>query len=298
MDGYCAMFKGVFTALITPLKNGHVDDEALARLIEWQIAGGVDGVVPCGTTGESATLSHAEHRHVIEFCVQRVAGRVQVIAGTGSNATSETIELTRFAQEVGASGALLITPYYNKPTQEGLFYHYQTVADAVDLPLVLYNVPGRTAVDMKPETVARLAKHGRIVAIKEATADMERASLLLQLCGDDMTLISGDDATFLPFLAIGGHGVISVTANIVPDQMVALWQHCLKSDWATARRLHGRLLDINRRLFCETNPIPIKAAAAMMGLCGPEIRLPLTPLAETYRPSLRQAMEDLGLRIL
>ncbi len=289
------MFKGVFTALITPFKNGQVDDDALGRLIEFQIQGGISGLVPCGTTGESATLSHAEHRHVIEICLRLVDGRVPVIAGTGSNSTAETIELTRFAQQAGATGALLITPYYNKPTQEGLFRHYQTVADAVDLPLVLYNVPSRTGVDMLPDTVARLAEHEHIVAIKEATANMERASIILQRCAGRITLLSGDDATFLPFLAIGGEGVISVSTNIAPDQMVALWRHFCEGDMVASRRSHAQLLEINRLLFCETNPIPVKAAAAMMGLCGPEIRLPLTPLADSCREPLRQAMLRIGL---
>ena len=289
------MFKGVFTALVTPFKDGRVDDSALGRLIEFQIRGGVDGVVPCGTTGESATLSHAEHQHVIEFCVRQVAGRVQVVAGTGSNSTMETIELTRFAKEAGVSGALLITPYYNKPTQEGLFRHYQAVAESVDLPLVVYNVPGRTAVDIKPETVARLAKNPRIVAIKEATADMARASVLLQLCDGKIALLSGDDATFLPFLAVGGQGVISVTANIAPARMVALWRHWCQGDWTAARQDHAQLLDLNHLLFCETNPIPVKAAAAMMEMCGPELRLPLGPLADVQREPLRQAMQNLGL---
>lgn len=289
------MFKGVFTALITPFQNGRVDDTALADLIEFQIQAGISGLVPCGTTGESATLTHAEHRHVITVCLQQVNGRVPVIAGTGSNSTAETIELTRFAQQAGAAGALLITPYYNKPTQEGLFQHYQAVANSVELPLVLYNVPGRTGVDMLPPTVARLAQHPNIVAIKEATANMERASIILEACGDRLTLFSGDDATFLPFLAVGGTGVISVSANIAPDQMVALWQQFCKGDLTASRRIHTQLLEINRLLFCETNPIPIKAAAAMMGLCNPEIRLPLTPLADPLREPLRQAMHRIGL---
>lgn len=289
------MFQGVFTALVTPFKDGRVDDSALGDLIEFQISQGVDGVVPCGTTGESATLSHAEHRHVIDFCVQKVDGRVQVIAGTGSNATTETIELTRFAKDVGASGALLITPYYNKPTQEGLFRHFEAVANAVEMPLILYNVPGRTSLDMKPETVVRLSHVPHIVAIKEATADMERASVLLQQIHGSMVLLSGDDATFLPFLAVGGQGIISVTANIAPAQMVALWRHWQQGDVGAARQVHAQLLDVARLLFCETNPIPVKAAVAMMGMCGPELRLPLTSLSESYHEPLRQAMQCLGL---
>ncbi|WP_130472875.1 4-hydroxy-tetrahydrodipicolinate synthase [Candidatus Magnetaquicoccus inordinatus] len=289
------MFKGVFTALITPFRNGQVDHIALGNLIDRQIESGISGLVPCGTTGESATLTHAEHRQVIESCLERVNGRVPVIAGTGSNSTAETIELTLFAQQAGAAAALLITPYYNKPTQEGLFRHYQAVANAVDIPLVLYNVPGRTGVDMQPETVARLARHGQIVAIKEATANMERASMILQQTAGRITLLSGDDATFLPFLAIGGDGVISVTSNIAPTPMVALWKHFQNGELAESQKLHLQLLEINRLLFCETNPIPVKAAAAMMGLCSPEIRLPLTPLAENWRDPLRQAMSRIGL---
>lgn len=291
------MFKGVFTALITPFRDGQVDTTALANLIEFQINNGISGLVPCGTTGESATLSHTEHRHVIDTCLRVVNGRVPVIAGTGSNSTAETIELTRFAQEAGANGALLITPYYNKPTQEGLVRHYRTVADAVDIPLVLYNVPGRTGVDMQADTITRLATHPNIVAVKEATANMERASVILQQTDGQISLLSGDDATFLPFLAVGGKGVISVTTNIAPDQMVELWNHFCKGDLTASRRCHTRLLEINRLLFCETNPIPVKAAAAMMGLCGPEIRLPLTPLAESYREPLRQAMRRIGLAV-
>ncbi|MEO5353110.1 MAG: 4-hydroxy-tetrahydrodipicolinate synthase [Magnetococcus sp. XQGC-1] len=289
------MFKGVFTALITPFKDGKLDETALANMIEFQINNGISGLVPCGTTGESATLSHAEHKQVITTCLNLVNGRVPVIAGAGSNSTAETIELTRFAKEAGANGALLITPYYNKPTQQGLFRHYQTVADAVDIPIVLYNVPGRTGVDMLPDTITRLAKHPNIVAVKEATANMERASIILQQTEGKITLLSGDDATFLPFLAIGGEGVISVSTNIAPDQMVALWRHFCKGDLTASRRSHTKLLEINRLLFCETNPIPVKAAAAMMGLCGPEIRLPLTPLADQHREPLRQAMRRIGL---
>jgi 4-hydroxy-tetrahydrodipicolinate synthase len=289
------MFEGVFSALVTPFDGGQLDRSAMDRLLEYQIQGGVAGVVPCGTTGESATLDHAEHREVIRSCVERVAGRVKVIAGTGSNSTAETIQLTRYAKEVGADGALLITPYYNKPGQEGLFLHYKAVSEAVDLPLLLYNVPGRTAVDLQPQTVARLAEIETIVAIKEATADMERAAVIRQLCGDKMALISGDDATFLPFLVVGGQGIISVTANVAPSAVVGLWDAWKAGDLPGARGHHERLLALNRALFCETNPIPVKAAAAMMGLCGPEIRLPLTPLAASNRPLVLASLRGLGL---
>ncbi|MBF0341575.1 MAG: 4-hydroxy-tetrahydrodipicolinate synthase [Magnetococcales bacterium] len=288
-------FAGVFTALITPFRNNQVDAEALQKLVEFQIINGVNGIVPCGTTGESATLSHEEHREVIRLCVMAAAGRVKVIAGAGSNSTSETIELARYAQEVGADGALLITPYYNKPGQEGLYQHYRAVAESVQIPLVLYNVPGRTGVDLQAATVARLANTANIVGLKEATANMERASSIRKMCGDAITLLSGDDATFLPFLAVGGKGVISVTSNIAPAKMVELYQAWQKGDSVKALQLHEALLDINQQLFCETNPIPIKAAAALLGLCQPEIRLPLTWLADNHQVMLRNTLERLEL---
>ncbi len=289
------MFEGVYSALVTPFADGGLDRDAMARLVEYQIEKGISGLVPCGTTGESATMTHDEHKEVIRFCVELAAGRVPVIAGTGSNATRESIELTRFAGEAGADGALLIAPYYNKPTQEGLYRHYKAVADAVDIPIILYNVPGRTALDMTADTVARLSEVANIVGIKEATANMERASIIHKRCGEAMTLISGDDATFLPFLAVGGKGVISVSANIATAAMVGLWRAWQSGDYVTAHRHHQELLDLHGLLFCETNPIPIKAAVNMMGLCSPELRLPLTPLAEENREPLRRAMEELNL---
>ncbi|MBF0134513.1 MAG: 4-hydroxy-tetrahydrodipicolinate synthase [Magnetococcales bacterium] len=289
------MFKGVYTALITPFKDGSVDWDALGRLLDNQIKSGIAGVIPCGSTGEAATLSHEEHRSVIRFCVERVNKRIHVIAGTGSNSTRESVELTRHAHEAGADGALIITPYYNKPTQEGLVQHYTKIAESVDFPVVLYNVPGRTAVDMTADTVVRLAQVKGIVGIKEATANLERAAVIHQRCGDRMTLLSGDDATFLPFLAVGGHGVISVTANIAPGHVLGVWDAWQQGDVTLARMRHEKLLDINRFLFCETNPIPIKAAAAMLGLCTPEIRLPLTPLTQDHQNLVRGAMTALGL---
>ncbi|MBF0138767.1 MAG: 4-hydroxy-tetrahydrodipicolinate synthase [Magnetococcales bacterium] len=289
------MFKGVYTALITPFKDGGIDWDALGRLLDDQVEAGVSGVVPCGTTGESATLDHDEHRQVIQFCVERVQKRLHVVAGTGSNSTRESIALTRHARDVGADGALIITPYYNKPGQEGLVRHYTRIAEAVDIPIVLYNVPGRTAVDMTADTVIRLSQVKGIVAIKEATANMERAAVIHQRCGTAMTLLSGDDATFLPFLAVGGQGIISVTANIAPRLMVAVWQAWQQGDVGLARSRHEQLLDLNRILFCETNPIPVKAAAAMLGLCSEEIRLPLTPLAKDNQQRVRDVMGELGL---
>lgn len=289
------MFKGVYTALITPFKDGGIDWDALGRLLDVQIRSGIAGIVPCGSTGEAATLSHEEHRAVIRFCVEKIDKRIHVIAGTGSNSTWESIELTRHAYEAGADGALIITPYYNKPGQEGLVQHYTKIAESVDLPIVLYNVPGRTAVDMTADTVIRLAKVKGIVAIKEATANLERAAVIHQRCGDRMTLLSGDDATFLPFLAVGGHGVISVTANIAPGLVLGVWDAWQQGNVTLARTRHEELLDINRFLFCETNPIPIKAAAAMLGLCTPEIRLPLTPLSKDNQQLIHGTMTALGL---
>lgn len=289
------MFKGVISALITPFNNGQVDVDALKRLINYQIEGGIDGIVPCGTTGESATLTHDEHKKVIETCVRHVDGRVPVIAGTGSNSTNESVSLTRFAKECGADGALLITPYYNKPTQEGLIRHYETVADAVDIPIVLYNVPGRTAVDMLPETIANLSHRENIVSVKEATADMERASVIRHLCGDRMGLISGDDATFLPFLSVGGEGVISVSANIAPERMTKLYKYWKKGETEKARKVHDQLLGLNRMLFFETSPIPIKGAAALMGLCSNEVRLPLVPVSKGLEEALHDMLKRLGI---
>ncbi|MBF0621506.1 MAG: 4-hydroxy-tetrahydrodipicolinate synthase [Magnetococcales bacterium] len=289
------MFEGVLSALITPFKEDRLDVEALERLIEFQIDGGIHGIVPCGTTGESATLTHAEHKDVIGRTVEIVNGRVPVIAGTGSNSVAESIELTRAAKELGADGALLITPYYNKPTQEGLFQHYQAVSAAVDIPLVLYNVPGRTAVDMQAHTVARLCGIDNIVGVKEATASMERASEIRILCGKEFALISGDDATFLPFLSVGGTGVISVSANVAPKQMVSIWDHWHAGRLDEARLAHETLLELNQRLFCETSPIPVKSVASWMGLCDGSLRLPLTTLSEEHFEPLRRTVTRLGL---
>ncbi|MEO5377497.1 MAG: 4-hydroxy-tetrahydrodipicolinate synthase [Magnetococcus sp. DMHC-6] len=289
-------FNGVMTALITPFKENGVDWMALDRLIDFQIDQGIHGIIPCGTTGESATLSHEEHRQVIRYVVERVHGRIPIIAGTGSNSTYETIELTQSARQAGADGALLITPYYNKPTQEGLYQHYKAVSDAVpELPLVLYNVPSRTSISLELNTIQRLSQLDNIVSIKEATANMEFASKIKMACQDRLTLLSGDDATFLPFLAIGGHGVISVATNVAPAWMVNIWEAWHRGDWNTARNTHEALLKLNGLLFCETNPIPVKAAAEMLGLCGGDIRLPLTPLSHAHRDKLRQALTELGL---
>ncbi|MEG3637938.1 4-hydroxy-tetrahydrodipicolinate synthase [Magnetococcus sp. PR-3] len=289
------MFKGVYTALITPFKDRAIDHDALAKLVEQQINGGVHGLVPCGTTGESATMSHEEHKEVIRTVVELAKGRVKVLAGTGSNCTQESTELTQYAEQVGADGALLITPYYNKPTQAGLIAHYTTVANSTKLPIVLYNVPGRTAVDMTAATVIELAKVENIVAIKEATADMERASQIHKACGEHMTLISGDDASFLSFLSVGGGGVISVITNLAPRKMRDLWDLWQNGQVKEARDVHEALLDMNGLLFCETSPIPVKAGAAMMGLCRNELRLPMTPMTPDNEAKLRAAMVQLNL---
>jgi 4-hydroxy-tetrahydrodipicolinate synthase len=289
------MFKGSIVAIVTPFKNGKVDETALGELIEWHIASGTDGIVPCGTTGESATLGYEEHEQVIEYTVKKVAGRVPVIAGAGSNSTEETIMLTAHARKVGADGALLITPYYNKPTQEGLYRHFKAVADAVDIPIVLYNVPGRTSVNMLPATVARCAQMKNIVAIKEATANLQQISEIIELCGDKLSVLSGDDFTVLPLLSIGGVGVISVTANVAPTDMAGLCDAYFAGDMAEARRLHYKLQPLNQSMFFETNPIPVKTALGLMGKCSPELRLPLCPMSDSNTEKLTNVMKKYGL---
>ncbi len=289
------MFKGSIVAIVTPFKNGKVDETALGELIDWHIASGTDGIVPCGTTGESATLGFEEHGQVIEYTVGKVAGRVPVIAGTGSNSTEETIMLTAHAKKVGADGALLITPYYNKPTQEGLYRHFKAVADAVDIPIVLYNVPGRTSVNMLPATVARCAQIKNIVAIKEATANLQQISEIIELCGDKLFVLSGDDFTVLPLLSIGGVGVISVTANVAPVDMAGLCDAYFAGDMVEARRLHYKLQPLNQSMFYETNPIPVKTALGLMGKISPEFRLPLCPMSDTNTEKLTNVMKKYGL---
>ncbi|MCP9452545.1 MAG: 4-hydroxy-tetrahydrodipicolinate synthase [Nitrospira sp.] len=287
------MFTGSLVAIVTPFRNGRIDERALADLIEWQIAKGTDGIVPCGTTGESATLSHEEHHRVIELTVEVVNRRVPVIAGTGSNNTDEAIALTKHAKRVGANGALLITPYYNKPTQEGLYRHYKAVAEAVDLPLVLYNIPGRTGVNMLPSTIARLSAIDTIIGVKEGSGSVQQASDIVQLCGDRITVLSGDDALTLPMMAVGAKGVITVTANIMPTEMAQLVKTFAEGKIAEARRLHFMLSPLFAALFLETNPIPVKEALGMMGKIDPELRLPLCPMAQDAKEKLRQVLKDL-----
>jgi len=293
------MFSGSMVAIVTPFKKGKLDEKSFGDLIEFQIAGGTTGIVPCGTTGESATLSHVEHTRVIELTVKIVNGRVPVVAGTGSNSTDEAVALTRHAQKVGANGALLICPYYNKPTQEGLYRHFQTVAKSVDLPLMPYNIPGRTGVNMLPATVARLvdAKTGErnIVAIKESSGSIQQISEVIRLCGDRLAVISGDDALTLPILALGGRGVISVAANLIPKDCAELVRAALKNDWDKARRLHFGMSALVNALFIETNPIPVKTALGWMKKCSDEVRLPLCPMSETSQVVLKKTMKAYGL---
>ncbi|MCA9540725.1 MAG: 4-hydroxy-tetrahydrodipicolinate synthase [Myxococcales bacterium] len=293
------MFAGVHTAIVTPFCDGRFDREAHAALVERQIVAGIDGLVPCGTTGESSTLSDEERLQVIGDTVALAKGRCQVIAGVGTNDTAQSIRLARRAAELGADGALVITPYYNKPTQEGLFHHFRAIAEAVPgLPLMLYNVPSRTGIDLLPETVDRLADVPGVVALKEATANMVVGARIAAATSDRLTLLSGDDPTALPLWAVGGRGVVSVTSNVVPDQVVALWRAFARGDIETARHLHLKLLPLSLGLFVETNPVPAKALLARLtGLCSPEVRLPLTPLLAESVARLRPICAALGLEI-
>ncbi len=289
------MFEGVHTALVTPLKGNEVDEEALANMVELQISAGINGLVPCGSTGESATLSHSEHRKVVEIVVATARGRVPVIAGTGSNSTLEAVELTQHAKEAGADGALLISPYYNKPTQEGIVRHYDQVASATTLPLIVYNIPGRTASNILPNTLARIAEIENVVAVKEASGDLEQMSQAIAACRSEFTFLSGDDALTLPLMSLGGHGVISTTSNVAPAEMVSLVQCFNSGDLQGARTMHYRLLPLIEAMFSETNPIPVKAAQALRGLCEEEIRLPLLPISSDNRERLRISLKEFGL---
>jgi len=289
------MFEGVHTALITPFRDGRVDEAAFREIIERQIEAGIDGFVPCGSTGESATLSHAEHRQVVELVIEAVAGRVPVIAGTGSNSTREAIEFTAHAREAGAEGALLLSPYYNKPTQEGIYAHYATIAEETGLPLVLYNVPGRTASNILPDTIARLARLPGIVGIKEASGNLDQMAQIIAKSPPDFVVLSGDDSLTLPLLSIGGKGVISTTSNVAPAQVGDLVRSFLSGDVARARERHYELLPLFGALFCETNPIPVKAACAALGWCDAEIRLPLTRIDDANLEQLKVVMKDLGI---
>ena len=288
-------FQGSITALVTPFKNGEVDAKAFQRLVEWQIDQGTHGLVPVGTTGESPTLTHEEHKQVIELCIEAASGRVPVIAGTGSNSTSEAIALTRFAKKAGADGALVVTPYYNKPTQEGLYLHYKAINDAVDIPILIYNIPGRSIVDMSVDTMARLFKLPNIAGVKDATANMSRVSQQRAAMGTEFVQLSGEDATALGFNAHGGQGCISVTANIAPALCSEFQLACLGSNFKRALEIQDRLMPLHDALFVESNPGPVKYAAEKLGLCSGETRLPLAPLAAASKAKVDAALAKVGL---
>ncbi len=288
------MFTGAMVALITPFQDGEIDYETLDEIIEFQLNNGIDGIVPVGTTGESPTLSHEEHKEIIERVVKTVNGQVPVIAGAGSNSTAEAIELTAFAKKIGADATLQVGPYYNKPTQEGFYQHFKAIAEEVDLPVVLYNIPGRCGAGMTPDTIARLSEVENIVAIKEATGSLDQASEIAILC--DITIISGDDSLTLPLASVGGKGVISVAANIVPADVKAMTDLILENDLVSARQWHNKLFNLCKNMLTlATNPIPIKAAMAMLNMASEELRLPMTPLEENKRAVLKQTLKDYGL---
>lgn len=289
------MFEGSIVALVTPFKNGKVDEKKLRELVEFHIENGTSAIVPCGTTGESATLSMEEHERVIEITIDAARKRIPVIAGTGSNSTAEAIRLTKHAEEVGADAALLLAPYYNKPTQKGLYLHFKAVAEAVKIPLILYNIQSRTAVNIEPETFEKLAQIKNIVGVKEASGSLEQMSRIKLLCGENFDLISGDDALTLPLLAIGGTGVISVVANIVPKDVAEMVAAFKKGDLKKAQELHYKLLPLIKAMFIETNPIPVKTAMGLLGMIDPELRLPLCPMSEDNLAKLMNALKAYGL---
>ncbi len=289
------MLEGTHTALVTPFKGGKVDEDALRRLVREQVEAGIDGLVPCGSTGESATLDHGEHETVIGITLEEAAGRAKVIAGTGSNSTSEAVALTRFAAAAGADAALLISPYYNKPTQEGHVRHYAAVAEAVDIPIIVYNIPGRTGVNMAPETIAEMARVPNIAGLKEASGSLDHAMRVMQLCDDEFTVLSGDDPLTLPLMAVGARGVIAVTANLRPARMKEMVEAAAAGRAEEALAIHRELLPLMQAMTLETNPIPAKAAMAMTGRMTDEIRLSLTPMTEDGRKQLGQVLAEQGL---
>ena len=286
------MFSGALTALVTPFRNGEVDVEALEGMVEFQIHGGIHGLVPCGTTGETPAMTEEEDRLVIGTVVRVAGGRVPIVAGSGSNSTDMAIKYTKMAQEEGADGSLQVAPYYNKPTQEGLYRHFATIAEGTDLPIILYNIPGRTAVTVSAETIGRLAEIPNIVGVKESTLSMNMTSDIKSLCGEDFSILSGDDPMTLPMMALGGQGVISVASNVAPAADSDMVRALLDGDFERGRELHYELLPLFRALFVETNPIPVKAAASILGLCSDEMRLPMTPLQDENLGVLRQVMEE------
>jgi 4-hydroxy-tetrahydrodipicolinate synthase len=288
-------FRGSFTALLTPFKNGSLDETAFRDLVEWQIAEGTSGLVPVGTTGESPTLSHDEHKKVVEWCVETVKGRVPVIAGAGSNSTKEAIELSRHAEKAGADAVLVVTPYYNKPTQEGLYQHYKAINDAVGIPIIIYNIPARSVVDMSVDTMRRLFELQNIAGVKDATANVIRVSQQRLAMGPSLIQLSGEDASALGFMAHGGHGCISVTSNVAPRLCAEFQGACLKGDYAGALALQDKLMPLHTALFLETNPAPAKYALAVLGKCEETVRLPMVPVSETTRTAVRAAMVHAGL---
>jgi 4-hydroxy-tetrahydrodipicolinate synthase len=288
-------FRGSFTALVTPFRNGGVDEQAFRKLVDWQLAEGTDGFVPVGTTGESPTLSHEEHRHVVEWCVEQVKGRVPVVAGAGSNSTSEAIELAKHAEECGASAVLVVTPYYNKPTQEGLYQHFKAINDGIGIPIIIYNIPSRSVIDMSVDTMKRLFELKNIAGVKDATASVIRVSQQRDAMGAGFNQMSGEDASALGFMAHGGHGCISVTANVAPRLCAEFQDACLKGDFASALKLQDKLMPLHTALFIETNPAPAKYALSVLGKCAETVRLPMVPVTEKTRAAVREAMVHAGL---
>ena len=286
------MFRGLYTALITPFKNGKVDEQAFQSLVEWQISQGVHGLVPCGTTGETPTMTYEEHNRVVSMTVEAARGRVKVLAGTGSNATEEAIMMTAHAKKAGADGALIVAPYYNKPTQEGIYQHFKKIAESVEIPIVLYNIPSRSIVDIRDETTERLAKLPNIVGIKDATSDLDRVCSLKARVGKEFAQLSGDDILAVAFNAQGGVGCISVTANIMPKLCVQVQDLCAKGDFTAALALHEKLLPLHDAMFLETNPAPVKYAASLMGKCQPDVRLPLVQPSEAVKARIREVVQQ------
>jgi 4-hydroxy-tetrahydrodipicolinate synthase len=288
-------FRGSFTALVTPFSNGSLDEKAFRDLVDWQIAEGTNGLVPVGTTGESPTLSHEEHRQVVEWCIEQAKGRVPVIAGSGSNSTREAIELSQHAQESGADAVLVVTPYYNKPTQEGLYQHFKAINDAIGIPIIIYNIPMRSVIDMSVDTMTRLFELDNIAGVKDATANVARVSQQRAAMGTGFNQLSGEDATVLGFMAHGGHGCISVTSNVAPRLCAEFHEACLKGDYGTALELHDKLMPLHTALFIETNPAPAKYALSVLGKCADTVRLPMVRLAEKTKIAVREAMVHAGL---
>jgi 4-hydroxy-tetrahydrodipicolinate synthase len=289
------MFRGSFTALVTPFQNGGLDERALRDLVEWQIAEGTDGLVPVGTTGESPTLSHEEHHKVVDWCIDQARGRVPVIAGAGSNSTAEAVDLAKHAEKAGADAVLVVTPYYNKPTQDGLYRHFKAVNDAIGIPIFIYNIPGRSVIDMTPETMGKLAELKNIVGVKDATAKLDRVSLQRAACGEDFIQLSGEDGTALGFNAHGGQGCISVTSNVAPRLCAEFQDACLAGQYDKALKLQDRLMPLHVNLFIESNPAPAKYALSLLGKCAEHCRLPLAPLSENSKRAVREAMVHAGL---